>query len=165
MGLIRGSASVPEASRDVGAADGPADPSALEARLTEQIRSLHSEIARLDEEAKQGRIHYSLLLQRGYSKDDDVCVSLVARQQEIKERIAELKDAVREAEALRQRLVATIKDLAESGRADGVDEALRSDVLRLIHRASLQDTTPTVIPDAAWGDPAAAEGMGRINDD
>jgi len=143
--------------------EGQTEPAVLEARLTEQIRSMHSEIARLDNEAKEGRIHYNLLLQRGYGKGDDVCVALVARQDEIKERIAELQVGAREAEALRYRLTSAIKNQAKGGGTDRVDEDLRTEVLRVIHRANLEDSHRTAIPDAVWKADEKAGDMERIN--
>jgi len=162
--LTGGSQASEPAPSEVHISAGHFDPGTLEERLTEQIRSMHSELSRLDEEAKEGRIHYNLLLQRGYKKDDGVCLALVSRQTEIKEEIAHLQDSAREAEALRQRLRSAVRNLAEpDNTVVGVEESLRRDVLQFINRTSLSDTSPAVIPDSAWIDKREISSMSDIN--
>jgi len=138
------------------------DPAQLEARLTDQIRSMYSQIARLQEEAKQGRIQYNLLIERGYSKTNDICVNLVARQTEIVGIIETLRNEAKAAESLRERLVSTI-NAKGNDMQHGLDDSLHSEVLRVINLKNLQNPKPRIIPDALWGANKGDDHMDAIN--
>jgi len=144
---------------------GPVNPQTLDARLTEQIRAMHSNVSRLDEEAKEGRIHYNLLLQRGYKESDEACMALVSRQRELTDEIDLLQDSAEEAEALRQRLRIAARNLAGPDSVVGVEESLRREARQFINRTSLSDASPTVIPDTAWMDKKEMSNMTNVNGD
>lgn len=133
----------------------------LKVKLTQQIRMLHSKISALKQANKEDQIQYNLLIQRGYQSSDTACASILQRQEKRNSEIQQLNSNAKDAEGLRQRLITSVNNLDHPQSSIGVDASLRQEVLKLIHRASLDSTPNPIIPDTVWASSADA---GKIKD-
>lgn len=116
-----------------------------------EIRKLSARREALSREAREGRIAYNLLRQRGYTDDAPECKGLIDRQKTLRADLTKVESALEEARGLYERVVqATQWPHADSGSRQ-IDRRLRTEVREYLWRRSRPTGTEAPIPDERWG--------------